>query len=93
MSDADFRRRVNYRGRVQGVGFRYTVATLARGLPVVGYVKNLADGSVELVVDADENVFKKLHTAIEDAFAGNIVDTIVEEIPTTEEFDGFSIRH
>lgn len=87
------RRRVNYRGRVQGVGFRYTVATLARGLPVVGYVKNLADGSVELIVDADEGVFKTLQTAIEDAFAGNIVDAIAEVIPTTELFDGFSIRH
>ena len=41
-------KRVIFEGRVQGVGFRYTVKDLARGLDICGAVSNLADGSVEL---------------------------------------------
>ena len=46
------RRHVWFSGRVQGVGFRYTCQTLARGFDVAGLVRNLADGRVELVVEA-----------------------------------------
>jgi len=49
-------KKVIFEGRVQGVGFRYTVKDLSRGFEVCGWVKNLADGSVELQVmgEADE---------------------------------------
>lgn len=42
-------RRVFYEGRVQGVGFRWTVKNTAKGFDVTGWVKNLADGRVELL--------------------------------------------
>jgi acylphosphatase len=45
------RREVHFSGRVQGVGFRYTVRSIAQLHDVTGYVKNLPDGSVELVVE------------------------------------------
>ena len=41
-------RRVFYDGRVQGVGFRYSVKSITTGFDVVGSVKNLIDGRVEL---------------------------------------------
>lgn len=50
-------RQVFYTGRVQGVGFRYTVKQLAAGYEVSGWVKNLPDGRVELLAvsrDGDE---------------------------------------
>ena len=43
-------RRVVFDGRVQGVGFRYTCKDLAKGFDVVGTVKNLPEGTVELEV-------------------------------------------
>src|SRR5439155_885059 len=43
-------KRVHYSGRVQGVGFRYTAQGLAADYAVAGYVRNLANGDVELVV-------------------------------------------
>ena len=41
-------RRILYSGRVQGVGFRWTVRELAAGYAVAGSVRNLLDGRVEL---------------------------------------------
>ena len=48
MSDSTHRIQVQYQGNVQGVGFRATVADLARGHEVTGWVKNLPDGRVHL---------------------------------------------
>ena len=45
------RRVIYYHGHVQGVGFRQATAHLARGLALTGYVRNLADGRVKLVVE------------------------------------------
>ncbi len=41
-------------GKVQGVGFRYFVYKLAKKLDVQGTVRNLGDGSVEIVCQTDD---------------------------------------
>lgn len=43
---------LNVRGRVQGVNYRRFVVEMATALGYVGYVKNLSDGSVEVVINA-----------------------------------------
>jgi acylphosphatase len=87
------RRRVIYEGRVQGVGFRYTVHAIARKFPVAGFVRNLSDGTVEMVVDADDETFAAFHAAIQQAFAGNIREAKVTQISADEVFTRFEIRH
>jgi len=41
-------------GHVQGVGFRFTTAQIASRFPVVGFVRNLPDGSVEIIAEGAE---------------------------------------
>lgn len=50
------RLRVNFQGRVQGVGFRATARSIARSYPVTGWVRNEPDGSVLLEVQGEEEV-------------------------------------
>ena len=86
------RQRVHFHGRVQGVGFRYTTASIAKRHPVVGYVKNLNDGSVELVAEAEREVLKQFLADIAAAFAANIRQQNLDEIPREEPFTKFEIR-
>ena len=47
------RRRVIVHGRVQGVGFRYTLTRAARDRGAAGWVRNRPDGTVEAVFEGD----------------------------------------
>jgi acylphosphatase len=51
------------KGKVQKVGFRYSVVdyVLSQKLPIVGYVCNRPDGSVEVVAQGDIEALKDLH--------------------------------
>jgi acylphosphatase len=53
-------RRWIVRGRVQGVGFRWSVRRRAEALGVVGFARNLADGGVEVVARGDPHVLDEL---------------------------------
>ncbi len=72
-------------GRVQGVGFRYFAQRSAARHQVIGYVKNLPDGSVEAFVqgpEKDVEAFKQdLSAGPRSAAVDNIEETVLE--PTT----------
>ena len=87
-------KRVIYEGRVQGVGFRYTVKELARGFDVCGWVKNLPDGTVELQAmgeTAELDDFLR-EIAVESLLARHIRHQRVEKIPPLENCAGFRIE-
>lgn len=87
-------KRVIFEGRVQGVGFRYTVKDLARGFDVCGWVKNLPDGSVELQVmgDADEVADFLREITEESPLSANIRNHRIETIPPLQNCTGFRIE-
>ena len=45
-----------FAGRVQGVGFRYTVCRLVERFVLTGFVRNLPDGGVELLAEGAQQV-------------------------------------
>jgi len=86
------RREVHYSGRVQGVGFRYTVRSLAGRYDVSGFVKNLRDGRVQLVAEGPPGEVAGLLEAVRGAMGRYIHDEHEETGPATGEFGGFDIR-
>jgi acylphosphatase len=57
-------RRFVVSGRVQGVGFRYFTQDVARREGLAGVVRNLIDGSVEVLAEGDEQAVTRLERAI-----------------------------
>ena len=87
------RRQVYYTGHVQGVGFRYSVQRIAANLDVTGFVKNLSDGRVWLVVEGKPEEVDSLLTSIRSSMAANIDDIESSHGDYLGEFDSFQIRH
>jgi len=80
-----------YSGTVQGVGFRYMVQRYALNLELTGWVKNLPNGSVEILVNGSEKNIEKLCQKIEGNFGANIKNKEIQRTTSTEEFEDFQI--
>lgn len=93
MNEEVVRRTIRYFGRVQGVGFRYTVRSLAQRRQVSGYVRNLPDGTVELVAEGTRTELDRLATDIERAMSGFIRHSTFMETAAQGSFSGFEIRY
>jgi acylphosphatase len=87
------RREVTYSGRVQGVGFRYTARHLAQRHDVAGFVRNLPDGRVELVVEGTPAEIEMFLASIAEQMGDHIKNAAVDRRPATGEFSGFEVRY
>ena len=90
------RRRVHvyYIGRVQGVGFRMSAEETAHRFGVVGWVKNLRDGRVELLAEGDETTLQQFLEALRQGPMKNFIrDTSLSWSEATESFEEFEIRY
>ena len=82
---ADRRRvRVVYRGRVQGVGFRFTTLEISRNFNVSGYVRNMPDGSVELEAVGGSATVDAFLESVAERMASNIREQDRQMLPTAE---------
>ena len=83
---------VFYGGRVQGVGFRWTVREVALGYEVTGWVRNLEDGRVELVAEGERAEIEAFQKAIPNAGLRRFIrETQSHWSDSTGEFRGFEI--
>jgi acylphosphatase len=81
-------------GRVQGVGYRVSVQERVSRLGVVGYVRNLPDGRVELVAEGTESELEEvLAIAQEGSPFSDVTDISITEEKPEGEFDSFGIRN
>ncbi len=83
---------IYFDGRVQGIGFRFTAIEVARGSGVCGWVKNLDDGRVEVMAEAEEESLKNFLQDIAERFSRYIRDTEVEWLEARGEFRDFSVK-
>ena len=86
-------REVTYAGRVQGVGFRYTARSVARRFDVAGFVRNLPDGQVHLVVEGAAGEVVAFLDAIKAEMGHCIRDSHEVVRPASGQYNMFEIRH
>ncbi len=84
-------RTVYYSGNVQGVGFRATAVSLSRDYPVTGWVKNLDDGRVQLVVEGPAQGVADFLEAVRKRWKANIEKEEAKDRAATGEFKDFRI--
>ncbi len=81
-----------YSGNVQGVGFRYTVRSIATGFEVTGAVRNLPDGRVELVAEGASAELESFRQAIRDGGLDHFIrDEALSWAEARNDFRGFEI--
>ncbi len=79
-------------GRVQGVGFRFFVERVAAELGLKGYVRNRADGRVEVYAAGAEEALAQLRERLEAGPRASLVEGLQEQAVPFEQYKNFSIQ-
>jgi len=79
-------------GRVQGVGFRAFVEAAARGADLQGWVRNLPDGRVEMLVEGEPGAVDRFEATIRQGPPLARVSSVDVEAKPAGHLSGFSIR-
>jgi acylphosphatase len=81
------------KGNVQGVGYRYFAMREAAQLGVNGYVKNLANGTVEVVVEGERDLIEYFTRILKEGPSFGRVDNLeVKEMPYQNKYNNFSVE-
>jgi len=84
-------RHVIFRGRVQGVGFRYTARQTASRYAVTGFVRNVPDGTVEMFIQGEPDEIDNCIGEIQSEFAGHVRSTQIEPAAFSPRYTDFRI--
>ncbi|MBV9190531.1 MAG: acylphosphatase [Betaproteobacteria bacterium] len=88
-------RQIRVSGRVRGVGYRFALRDEARRLGVKGWVRNRADGSVEALLQGDDDALAALVSWAKRGPRAARVDAVRDEPPAVDAagpFSDFEIR-
>jgi acylphosphatase len=81
-------------GIVQGVGYRFYVLHKANEYSIKGYVRNLPDGTVEVIAQGNEGLLNDFINQLKIGPASAQVNGVSVEYSTTESaFDGFKLKY
>ena len=80
-----------FTGRVQGIGFRFTALDIANRYRLTGLVRNLPDGTVEMIAQGPSDDIADCIRDIQDSFAGYIRETKTEEVTFNPQYTDFKI--
>ncbi|MBB5022377.1 acylphosphatase [Desulfurispira natronophila] len=83
--------RIRFFGKVQGVGFRNYVRMVAQSLGVCGVARNMADGSVHVVVNLDDDTRLAFLEKVASGPPLSRIDHMDDAEVDDRSFDGFSI--
>jgi len=86
------RRRLIVHGRVQGVGFRYSLARQAQSRGVAGSAANRPDGAVEVVLEGEQEAVESLVRWCEEGPRGAFVERVDVSEEQPEGLRGFATR-
>jgi acylphosphatase len=82
---------IKFIGRVQGVGFRFTAHRMANRHQLSGFVRNLPDGSVEMLAQGTADDIDDCIEDIKEYYSGHIRDMNVEDVPLNPQYSDFKI--
>jgi len=82
---------VVFEGRVQGVGFRFTALDKANSHHLKGHVRNMPDGSVEMLAQGRPEDIDNCIDQISKTFDGYITAIRVQQVPANDSLEGFRI--
>lgn len=80
-----------FKGRVQGVGFRFQVKMLADRLGVTGTVRNIYDGSVEVYIQGNENQIMSFFKGLENINFAIIDSKNINEVSVIDGYSDFQV--
>jgi acylphosphatase len=81
-------------GRVQGVGFRYFAVSVAEKHEVMGFVRNVPGGKVEIVCQGEEDELKSFMEEVKKGPSFSVItNTAVEEVPEYKKYNSFEIKY
>jgi acylphosphatase len=80
-----------FTGRVQGVGFRFTARRAASRRQLTGFVRNLPNGTVEMLAQGRSEDIDDCIQDLKEYFAGYLKETRIEEIPPDPRCTDFKI--
>ncbi|MFA5554052.1 MAG: acylphosphatase [Phycisphaerae bacterium] len=80
-----------FTGTVQGVGFRFTAHSIAKRCGLCGFVRNLSDGSVEMLAQGDDQDINDCIRDLNETFRGSIRDTNINDATCDEKLTDFRI--
>jgi len=86
---SDVAKHIFFSGQVQGVGFRFTANSVARRYELTGFVRNTADGKVEILLQGEEEDIDDCIEDLQQTFTVRNVQ--IEQVEPNSSYGDFRI--